>query len=198
MQVSTAEQLTFLPVDFPAKNTHTQDSEKGDEPLAKEMLRVIGECLPSYVVAENVYGFFTIDGGESLRSFCCDLQDLGYEEPQVIDASSDFAGLQTMERHLWIVSKANGKRLKRNEQVQVQRVGQDERKFQRAGQGIGGRWDIRESRFFRVGEGTSRKLDKGGRERLKAICNGFPPQVAFEIFKAIEMTEIKWGGGSNG
>jgi DNA-cytosine methyltransferase len=173
---------------FPCQKYSQAGFRTGDEPLAKEMLRVVAEIRPTYVVAENVYGFYTIDKGASLQAFCSDLQAIGYEEPAVLDAASDFAGLQTMERHIWIISKANGIGLKRDKQIKIQSVGQDKRKFQGTGSGIGIGRDIRESRFCGVGERTSRRLDKFGRGRLKAIGNGFPPQVAFEIFKAIEQT----------
>ena len=171
---------------FPCQKYSHAGYREGDEPLAKEMLRIIDESRPGFVVAENVYGFFSIDTGKSLRAFCSDLQAIGYEAPAVLDLTSDFAGLQTVERHIWIVSKANGNGYEGHIQEPLPIVGQDSREIQGTGQGIIGRRDIRESRFQRVGERTSRKLDKGGRQRLKAVGNGYPPQVAFEIFKAIE------------
>lgn len=174
---------------FPCQKYSHAGFREGDEPLAGEMLRVIDEVSPTVVVAENVYGFVSIDKGKSLQAFCAALQDIGYEEPAVLDLASDFAGVQTMERHIWIVSKANGERLERNKQIEIQNLEQHPRELQRAGEGIGRGRDIRESRFQRVGERTSRRLDKSGRERLKAVGNGFPPHVAFKIFKAIEVIQ---------
>ncbi len=182
--------IDILTGGFPCQKYSHAGFREGDEPLAKEMLRVIDEIQPGYVLAENVYGFFSIDAGVSLNAFCSDLQNLGYEKPVILDLASDFAGLQTMERHLWIISKADGLRFKRNEQIKVSRIGQNSRKFSGTSEGIRTGRDIRESRFCGVGERTSRRLDKFERERLKAIGNGFPPQVAFEIFKAIEQTHI--------
>lgn len=178
--------IDILSGGFPCQKYSHAGHRTGDEPLAKEMLRIIGEVRPAFVVAENVYGFFSIDQGKSLNSFCSDLQNIGYDEPAVLDLASDFTGVQTMERHLWIISKANGVGLQRNEQEPIQDITKDKRQFQGAGEGIGVGRDIRESRFFRVGERTSRRLDKYGRDRLKAVGNGFPPQVIYEIFKAIE------------
>jgi len=178
--------IDILTGGFPCQKYSHAGFRDGNEPLSKEMLRVVDEVKPIWVVAENVFGFFSIDKGFSVSSFCSDLQDIGYEDPAIIDIASDFAGLQTMERHIWIISKAHGKRFERDEQVQVQRIRQDSRKFPGTSEGINRGRDIRESRFCRVGERTSRRLDKFGRGRLKAIGNGYPPQVAFEIFKAIE------------
>lgn len=170
---------------FPCQGFSHAGFRGGDLSLANEMLRVVDEVRPNYVVAENVYGFYSIDKGKSLQSFCSDLQAMGYEEPAVLDFASDFAGLQTVERHLWIVSKANGVRQQGNIQVPLSGVGQNSRKLSGAGEGIGIGRDIRESRFCGVGERTTRRLDRFGRERLKAIGNGFPPQVVYQIFKAI-------------
>lgn len=171
---------------FPCQKYSQSGLREGNEPLVQEMLRIIREVRPPFVVAENVYGFITIDNGKSLNSFCSTLENIGYEKPVVFDSSADFTGLQTMERHIWIISKANGIGCKRHEQIKVQGIRQNKGQLSGAGERICGGRDIRQSRFFRVGERTTRRLDTIGRHRLKAIGNGIPPQVAFEIFKAIE------------
>lgn len=98
---------------FPCQKYSQAGFREGNEPLATELLRIIDEVGPRFFVAENVYGFFSIDNGKSLSEFCSAIQDKGYEAPAVLDLASDFAGLQTMERHLWIVSAANSQRLQR-------------------------------------------------------------------------------------
>jgi len=173
---------------FPCQKYSQAGFREGNEPLAKEMLRIAGEVNPIYFVAENVYGFFSIDNGKSLAQFCADLQDKGFERPAVLDLASDFAGVQTMERHLWIVSKANSERLQRHKQNALPGFGESSRKFSGSDKRITGGRDIRETKFQRVGERTARRLDKTERNRLHQIGNAFPPQVIFQIFKAIEQT----------
>jgi len=52
--------------------------------LWPQMLRIIQECKPSWVVAENVYGILNIDGGMVFEQVCLDLETQGYEVQAVI------------------------------------------------------------------------------------------------------------------
>jgi DNA (cytosine-5)-methyltransferase 1 len=153
--------------------------------LWPEMLRVVNEVKPCWVVAENVYGLLTIDNGFTVESICTDLEGAGYERPIILDTASDAFGLSTMERHIWIISKAVSQRPQRSKKNQNQNNG-NEGKFQGANSGIFDRWDIRETKFCRVGERVSGRLDKGERERLKQLGNAIPPFIAYQIFKSIQ------------
>ena len=60
-----------------------------DRHLWPEMLRVIREVRPTYVLGENVGGFLTWDGGMVFEQVCTDLEAEGYEVcPLVIPACS--------------------------------------------------------------------------------------------------------------
>lgn len=152
--------------------------------LWAEMLRVVNEIQPTWVVAENVYGLLTIDNGFTVESICSDLESSGYERPIILDTTSDAFGLPTMERHIWIISKTSSKRCKRREKKQDQDK-RGEGEFPGTDTGIIDRWDIRATQFCGVGERVSERLDKSGRERLKQLGNAIPPYVAFQIFQAI-------------
>ena len=48
------------------------------------MLRAIQQIQPTYVVAENVRGLLTIDGGMVFEQVCADLEAEGYEVQPVL------------------------------------------------------------------------------------------------------------------
>lgn len=152
--------------------------------LWPEMLRVVTEIQPRWIVAENVYGLLTIDNGFTVESICSDLESAGYERPIILDAASDAFGLSTMERHIWIISEATGQRCERSQKKQNQDNG-NEGIFSGTNPGVIDRWDIRETKFCGVGERVSARLDKSGKERLKQLGNAIPPYVAYQIFKTI-------------
>lgn len=151
--------------------------------LFAEGIRIVELYRPDWVIPENVANYSRLD----IDRICEPLEDLGYETV-TLDISAASVGLPTMERHIWIVAAA--KRLR------LERLGQEipdgklQRELQRGNQGVCERRDISRTRFCRVRERVSRKLDKAGRERLKQIGNSIPPQVAFQLFKAIEQAEI--------
>lgn len=156
-----------------------------DRALWPEMLRVVREVAPAFVVGENVVGAADME----LHNWTADLESVGYEVTS-FDIPASACGLPTMERHLWIVASTDGVRRQRDGSQQAptrsapgELPGDDS--------GVGGRRDIRESRFRRVGERVSSRLDKTGRQRLRAIGNAIPPYVAYRIFSAIQEASCK-------
>ena len=113
---------------------------------------------------------------------------LGYETG-TLDIPACCVGLPTLERHVWIVAARVGFGLQRRGAGAAQKRG-SQASISGSYQGIGNRRDISESEFLRVDKRVSRKLDKFGARRIKALGNAIIPQIAFEIFKAIEQAEL--------
>jgi len=83
----------------------TQD----DRFLWPEMARVIGEFKPTWVIAENVRGLLTINGGVVFEQVCADLEALGYEVlPFVIPACA--VNAPHRRDRIWIVANGSSER----------------------------------------------------------------------------------------
>jgi len=72
---------------FPCQPFSLAGKRKGTDDeryLWHEMLRAIQEIQPTYVVAENVRGLLTIDGGMVFEQVCADLEAEGYEVQPIL------------------------------------------------------------------------------------------------------------------
>lgn len=93
---------------FPCQPFSTSGKRKGksdDRYLWPEMVRVISEAGPSWVIGENVSGAASI-----LREIKDDLEDAGYHS-EVFNIPASAFGLPHQRQRLWIVANANGERL---------------------------------------------------------------------------------------
>lgn len=92
---------------FPCQPFSTAGKRKGAEDsrhLWPEMLRVISEVRPKWVIGENVAGILTMDSGNLFESICLDLEAEGYEvQPYIIPAIS--VGAPHRRDRVWIVAK---------------------------------------------------------------------------------------------
>lgn len=80
-----------------------------DRYLWPEMLRVISEFRPRWVIAENVSGLLSIQNGMVFEQVCADLENEGYEVwPFVIPACA--VGAPHRRDRVWIVAHANDER----------------------------------------------------------------------------------------
>ena len=95
---------------FPCQPFSSSGSRRGtedDRHLWPEMLRVIRETRPTFVLGENVYGFTTWDEGVVLEGVCTDLEAEGYEVfPFIIPACS--LNAPHKRDRVWIVAHATG------------------------------------------------------------------------------------------
>ena len=94
---------------FPCQPFSLAGKRKGTDDeryLWHEMLRAIQQIQPTYVVAENVRGLLTIDGGMVFEQVCADLEAEGYQvQPVLLPA----AGVNAPHRRdrIFIVAYSN-------------------------------------------------------------------------------------------
>jgi len=200
--------------------------------LWPEMLRIIREAAPAYVVGENVRGLTNWNGGVVFKEVCADLEAEGYEvrtgilpaagvgaphrrdrvwfvahayggadlrTPERDAGTSASEGIS--ERHkvripdqsgdVWDAADTDGQRL--SQQVADGKLGGKERLTKRSERSA---WDAFPTQPPVCGgdDGLPRELDgitfsKWRNESIKAYGNAIVPQVAFEIFKAIQQTD---------
>ena len=158
--------------------------------LWPEMLRVIQEVKPTYIVGENVRGLTNWNGGVVFEEVCADLEACGYEvQPLLLPACA--VGAPHRRDRIWFVgynaSDTNQKRLhpcttiKELEWERFRRI-YKQREY----------WENfpTQSPICGGDDGLPTQLDgitfsKWRNESIKAYGNAIVPQVAFEIFKAL-------------
>jgi DNA (cytosine-5)-methyltransferase 1 len=193
---------TLLTGGFPCQPFSVAGKRKGkedDRHLWPEMLRVISEARPAWVVGENVAGIVNME----LEQVCLDLEGEGYEVQPVIIPACAVNAPHRRDR-VWIVANdkcrgrgtgsdapdAEGEGLEgRNPKGAGRTNGWDTERLvcgQRSNQAES--WDIPwievATRLCGVDDGLPRRVD-----RLKALGNSIVPQVAYQIIK--EIVEIE-------
>ena len=89
--------------------------KEDDRHLWPEMLRVIREVKPQWVVGENVRGLLNWNGGMVFHEVCADLENIGYEVQAFIIPASGINAPHQRER-LWVVAHSNGNECKKRGQ----------------------------------------------------------------------------------
>lgn len=171
----------------PSSVAGLQKGKEDERYLWLEYKRCIIESQPKVIVNENVTG--TITNGildEKIR----DLEIIGYSwwTPFIIPASATGAGHK--RDRVWLVAHSECQGLQRfnaeRENIQLHK-GQAHPVNSYADVSKRGDGIERYSQYLRSGNGVCRGVDK---LRVKALGNAIVPQIAFEIFKAIEATII--------
>jgi DNA (cytosine-5)-methyltransferase 1 len=93
-------------------------STADDRYLWDEMLRVIRETKPRWVIGENVEGIVNINEGMVLRQVLNDLENEGFKSQCIIIPASGI-GAWHQRKRIWIISYANPRlSIRKNEEIQ--------------------------------------------------------------------------------
>jgi len=218
---------------FPCQPFSTAGKRKGtddDRYLWPEMLRVIREIQPRYVVGENVRGITNWDEGVVFDSVQSDLEVEGYEVlPFLLPACG--VGAPHRRDRVWFIAYSKSNRNRRglpkveakNDKIEESKEcwKSDTKSCDNGDQWINSNPNCNERcerRLYSSGSETSERYtctrdtcngwhwkdfptqpgicrrDDGVPyrvDRIKSLGNAIVPQVAFEIFKAIELTYEK-------
>lgn len=157
--------------------------------LFYEVVRLISECRPSYVLLENVANLLSSNDGRDMGTVLWELSKIGYDaEWEIISASA--LGANHVRKRIWIIAYPMRERCVIEEQqkhisIQKQRILSTDKKRQKSST------DTRIStlskaprssniaQFPRAYDGLSDGMDKSEcRMRFKALGNAIVPQVA--------------------
>ena len=103
--------ITILTGGFPCQPFSTAGKRKGTDDsryLWPEMLRVIREVQPRYIVGENVRGLVSWDGGLVFDTVCSDLEAEGYEVLPILLPAASVNAPHKRDR-IWFIAHSNNK-----------------------------------------------------------------------------------------
>ena len=185
-----AGRIDILTGGFPCQPYSCAGKRKGKEDerhLWPEMLRVIRECTPRYVVGENVRGLVGWNGGLVFEEVCADLEAQGYAvQPFLLPACG--VGAPHKRDRVWFVAYTMRTGTRQDHRHRESRF------FDKASAATD--WENFPTVPFVCGgdDGLPKELDgitfsKWRRQSIKAYGNAIVPQVALQIFKAINLFE---------
>ena len=162
---------------------------KADERhLFPEMLRAINEVKPTWVVGENVLGIVNWGGGGVFNEVQVDLENQGYEVQAYILPACGKNAPHKRER-TWFIAYSNSARLhkqhistKSKEKISHSGIFNEKRNFTSF---------PTQPPICGGDDGIPKELDsitfsKWRNQSIKGYGNAIVPQVAYEIFKAIQ------------
>jgi len=193
---------TLLTGGFPCQPFSVAGKRKGkDDPRAlwPEMLRVISEARPAWVIGENVAGIVNME----LEQVCSDLEGEGYEVQPVVIPACALNAPHRRDR-VWIIAnhesvghsrsgpERDGERRGRLGNENEPASPDDSRSRERrarlrirpSGEAWNALWTEVAARLCRVDARVPRRVD-----RLKALGNSIVPQIAYEIIQSIAEIE---------
>lgn len=149
-----------------------------------EMLRIINDVLPRYIVVENVANLLRRGLGDVLGS----MAEIGYDaEWHCIPAS--FVGSCHHRDRLWIIAYPSGSNVEGLDFPKPFFAYQEESRRRELARAIDAALPADDYAEMRGNyDGVSAVMD-----RLKCLGNAIVPQIAYEIFKAILKVEREWG-----
>tara|TARA_B100000575_G_scaffold294233_1_gene308824 strand:- start:450 stop:1271 length:822 start_codon:yes stop_codon:yes gene_type:complete len=186
-----------------------QKATEDDRWLWDEMLRIIQDCKPRWVIGENVVGLININEGVLFEQVQTDLEKEGYSVQSVVIPACAKNAPHRRDR-VWIVSNSNSHRSKTRLSGQDKgQIGNTEKSINRDNRQRG--WETIHDRATQrkmgylddgISKGLLRHFDRepehiprvttGEKDRskkLRSLGNSIVPQVAAEIFNAIKVAE---------
>ena len=162
----------------PYSKVGRRKGSKDSRALWHENLRIIREIKPSWIVSENVIGIESMD----LPLVLASLEDENYKT-EIYNIPASAVGAWHRRERLWIIANLNGKGLEGFKRDEVHPEEWQET-IRRTRPGYWSHpWHEIASDFCRNHDGVPDRI-----HRIKALGNAVVPQIAFEIFKAIEIT----------
>jgi len=148
-----------------------QQGTTDDRYLWPEMLRVIKELRPTWVIGENVAGIVEM----ALEEVCAGLEAEGYEvQPLVIPACA--VNAPHRRDRVWILANTHRKGVEGQRKIS-KRIETENKPSEISG------WETK-SPFCPVDDGVPGRV-----AMLKALGNAIVPQVAYEIMRGIKKIE---------
>jgi DNA (cytosine-5)-methyltransferase 1 len=158
-----ANRIDILTGGFPCQPYSLAGKRKGKDDhrhLWPEMLRVIREVQPTYVVGENVFGLINWNGGMVFNEVQADLEAEGYEVWAYVLPACAINAPHRRDR-VWFVAynKHNGNRRREHQQ-------ESEQKTNRASENTGSNGCTNGEYDKQISKRNEWELSTGGKERL--------------------------------
>lgn len=191
-----ANKIDIITGGFPCQPYSTAGKRLGkedDRHLWPEMLRAIREIRPGWIVGENVRGLTNWNGGLVFDEVQADLENECYEVlPFLLPACSVDAPHR--RDRIWFIAYSDSNRLQRrsNDGILREEAKRTNKRLKDMGCLPRENWQNfpTQSAIYNGNDGIPERLDnisisKWRTESIKAGGNAIVPQVAFQIFKAI-------------
>lgn len=175
---------------FPCQPFSAAGKRRGaadDRFLWPEMLRVIREIQPTWIIAENVRGITNQDGGMVFERVCAEMEENGFEVQSFCIPACAVGAPHRRERMWFIATNSQCERLSgssENKGISSPKEKAQPQPFD----SVFRTWDTvaRSVRGIRSLDGLSAAMV---RREIRAYGNAIVPQVAYRIFQSISQSQ---------
>jgi len=188
---------------FPCQPYSLAGKKKGkadDRHLWPEMLRAIREIQPRWVIGENVPGIINWSRGMVVKEIKTDLENEGFKllPPVIIPACA--VNAPHRRDRIWFIAYAEGinggKEYDNRQSIERRTPAQSGRLYRPQTWAESNDRDFLETSIFSKHDGLPGELDgitfsKWLQQSIKAYGNAIVPQVAYELFRVIELMEVE-------
>jgi len=179
--ITEDESVDLICGGFPCQPFSVAGKQRGKEDnryLWPEMLRVVAEIKPRWVIAENVCGILTVQGGMVFEEMCAGLEGEGYEVQAFVIPACAVNAPHRRDR-VWVIAHSNLSGLQR-----FRESGACSGKSPAWATAWEKDWVEVATRLCGVDDGVSNRVD-----RLRALGNAVVPQIVEIIGRAIMWAE---------